>query len=1193
MAENQMNYYDYFKNFVVGSKSNLGFLEIGKNIIKIRKEIQKIWNKILILNPFCPEIKREYLCYIKEMLNDEKYYEKELKYYNSLIASNSDEKNNFYYKLYDNLNSAILLSEYNSNKIIYSTPNFKKNILLSYESNDLTINSLLPNNIEKFHQHLINEALLYSNIEHIFTKQVNNIMIKTKNNTLLNTKLFLKELPNLSYGLIFIIHIEKIINNEFRIVLDKDFKINGYSDEANSLKKDNYENYGLIPSFLGTHICALIPEILLCLTNINKNEENNNNIGKDIYLQNKIINQRGNIYKYNMPSPSKHILDKINSIINDIKKNGLNINEIIPKLEEHGTKHNSNFSENSILLNDERNIGDKYSDLIKEIEYNTRKSIKIEFEIAERSFLNNKYKYYIITINKDIYNFEENDLEQISVNIKNPKSKKNSFSNQFIFQSELYESKSINETKRFEKEIKLRVNRKINANDINEKNKEDINKEPNEESKDNKENEKQKHKNQIQLSDTKEANVESLEKIKQKILDNKLNTKYGLIMLYLSIITIIISFICLIYNYLDGENNLKNLSNFLQQNLYYNKTRINVSHMFITFINIIIFKSGFLKDFTTDDYKERLKDSINNIFDLNKDKKNLNEDYYKIFSEYSEIYIKNPFDDYSIKINMTNFQVIELIVSESLKFSSMIDEFLVDNEDSQFYYSLIGNIDNLSNFYINFNFNGFNNKEIEKKISQGFNKIPFVLIFVCIIIVILLIIYSYIIYTLTYYENFFLVKIINSNSKEFEDYLKHFEELKFRLKNVDYEENQTIENEENNDEMTGDINEDKIVQKYTISGENNEEKLRVNDRKKTVRNSLKRKMFSGIKDNNLESRVQNDLEDKQSKEVKKKNKNSKKDKAKKIKLIEQKKLKLKKMTRLIIFQNFLIAIKIGLSVFLTITYYVIQAIYSNIKTNKFINFNHNIESVESVFTESFITYFDLKKEILKFSEFYKNNEEKINNNLMDNYTLKIQNNKNYTSPDFNNILMEILKDFKNSTGGIEGNLSQLFNEDGCEILYNSENNDFQQCQEFWSGVIYNGLHQTIIQMGSQFSIILSSLSLINKKKENLENIINSKVWKEFDYFFIYYLYDSFHKSSILLNELRIKFIDKNDNTYDFIFYSYLIGFFIIASIFIFFVYSLVLLFNDFLNFIAIIPVKILYEDRDINEEIIKLSKQLY
>ena len=42
IAENQMNYYDYFKNFTTGSKSSLGFLNVGKKIIKMRKNIKKI-----------------------------------------------------------------------------------------------------------------------------------------------------------------------------------------------------------------------------------------------------------------------------------------------------------------------------------------------------------------------------------------------------------------------------------------------------------------------------------------------------------------------------------------------------------------------------------------------------------------------------------------------------------------------------------------------------------------------------------------------------------------------------------------------------------------------------------------------------------------------------------------------------------------------------------------------------------------------------------------------------------------------------------------------------------------------------------------------------------------------------------------------------------------------------------------------
>ena len=120
MAENQINYYDYFKNYSIGSKSSLGFLKVGKKIIEIRKEIKIIWDKILLLNPFCPEIFKEYMNYIKEILNDDIYYERELKNYIYINNSYLPQKNDFYYKIFDSLNSVILLSEYNDNKILNS-----------------------------------------------------------------------------------------------------------------------------------------------------------------------------------------------------------------------------------------------------------------------------------------------------------------------------------------------------------------------------------------------------------------------------------------------------------------------------------------------------------------------------------------------------------------------------------------------------------------------------------------------------------------------------------------------------------------------------------------------------------------------------------------------------------------------------------------------------------------------------------------------------------------------------------------------------------------------------------------------------------------------------------------------------------------------------------------------------------------
>jgi len=296
---------------------------------------------------------------------------------------------------------------------------------------------------------------------------------------------------------------------------------------------------------------------------------------------------------------------------------------------------------------------------------------------------------------------------------------------------------------------------------------------------------------------------------------------------------------------------------------------------------------------------------------------------------------------------------------------------------------------------------------------------------------------------------------------------------------------------------------------------------------------------------------------------------------------------------LIILQNFINGFKIGLTLMLTITYFIIQIIYSNQKKNNFLKFNRNLESIEQVYTESYISYLNLKKEIFLYSDFYYKNKEEINNNILNNYNLKIQDNKNYTYQDFSNLIMEVLKDFSSiEPDAVENKIYYLYSSDACEILYNLGNKYYNNCIDFWSGVISKGLQQTIIEMGSQFSILLSSFSLINTKSDSVENVLNNTVWKNFDYFMINYLFDSFQKNIYLFNDLRIKFIEKNKIVFDIIFYSYIVAYFVLTLIYMYFIASVINLFNKFLNFIAIIPVNILIEDRDINDEIMNLSKKL-
>ena len=121
----------------------------------------------------------------------------------------------------------------------------------------------------------------------------------------------------------------------------------------------------------------------------------------------------------------------------------------------------------------------------------------------------------------------------------------------------------------------------------------------------------------------------------------------------------------------------------------------------------------------------------------------------------------------------------------------------------------------------------------------------------------------------------------------------------------------------------------------------------------------------------------------------------------------------------------------------------------NQKINKFIEFNNFLELIESVLTDSFITYFKLKKELFNYAIYYQNYEELIKNNTFENYTLNIQTNKNYSSLDFNNLLMELLKDFNSlDPGEVQTNIYDLYSDDGCKIIFNDDEKNYKECQKF-------------------------------------------------------------------------------------------------------------------------------------------------
>ena len=449
------------------------------------------------------------------------------------------------------------------------------------------------------------------------------------------------------------------------------------------------------------------------------------------------------------------------------------------------------------------------------------------------------------------------------------------------------------------------------------------------------------------------------------------------------------------------------------------------------------------------------------------------------------------------------------------------------------------------------------------------------------------------------YEIFFLKKIINLNSKEFEDYLKKFEELKIKLKNYSEEEegeNKSIQNEDIKDISLEDGNYQNVGSMKKIENENlNNNQSDNNQNNKT--NTKNEKTNSKEK------------EDKKNGKSKKKPKSGKKDREKKIKIAEQKKYKIKKMVSKILVINILSGIKIFISLILGITYYIIITTSSSNNETQYTLYNNVLEAIDRVFVDSFISFLKVKIQIMNYADYWYNIKEGINfleksENINKIYML---NDKNYTldelksldnysmniseepTPNFNNLIRDVIKIDNNNTNNTDAILYNLYNNDACEIVYPDHPGE---CRKFWSGVMSKGLQQTIVEMGSRFSVLIDQFSLIRTKELYLEDLLKSNDWEEYDYFIIYYLYDFFDKSRNLFNNLRFEEVYKYQQVYRIVFSCYLVLDCISLIIMIYFIYSVISLFNSFLNFIAIIPTKIIIEDKEMNEEIKKLEKNI-
>ena len=382
-TSNQIDYFDLIKNSVTTNKSTENFLKTGESILKSRNQIMAIWSKIIELNPFSDESLKDYKLYLDSILQDEFLSKEETKKYLTLKNKKSQEKFNVYHSMFLMDTSTVLLIDgyLTIGKILYSSPNFP--FLFMYNGKELlnfTIDELLPNCIQVFHKELMEDAIKYSNVNYSF-KSPKDSLLKNRNEGLFNIKLFVKSVPNLSFGLIYFTYIQKLHDSNLIIVLDNDLKISGFTEMVQTGSSFTMSNgYNLSHGILGYHIGIIIPDILPLLEY--KNNEFNI-VKKDFEL-------KGYLYPV---EKTLEIKNKINIIFEKIKNNKVSLDDNQGQLE-----------------NDLQNISTEFNDFIKELNSQNAKPFSIYYRVKLYTYLNGKYKYYRVYVNNNTLTINDFDL---------------------------------------------------------------------------------------------------------------------------------------------------------------------------------------------------------------------------------------------------------------------------------------------------------------------------------------------------------------------------------------------------------------------------------------------------------------------------------------------------------------------------------------------------------------------------------------------------------------------------------------------------------------------------------------------------------------------------------------------------------------------------------------------------------------
>jgi hypothetical protein len=1234
---NQIDYFEILKSTVTTSKSTQSFLKVGENILKIRNDILTLWNKIVELNPFSDESAKDYMLYLQGILQDEVFASSEDKKYKSLKNNRLSERNSVYHQMFmSELSSIILIDGHNNNgKLLYMTPNFPN--LFSFNGRELlntTIDDLLPDTIKTFHKDLIENAIKFSNLNYSFKSQ-RDFILKGKNGGLYNVKVFIKCIPNLSFGLVYIGYITKTQEHSFVIVLDKDLNINGFTEMTKSGAPFTMNNnYGLTQSLYGHHIGTVIPEILLQMEY--KDE-------KFIIPKNE-IELKGNLYPV---STWKELDHKVEAVIAKIKENG--------SLQDKDEEKRETIKE--------------YDKLLHEITAKYPHAFSVFYRISTRNFINAKYTYHRLVITNDLVNLNEHSIKDNKSVEKSSGKIENEINENAIDNKEVEkESKGI----RFKLFSETNKNANVQKKEGTKK-KEGEGQEGQEEGNEAVENlidldpmtpeenkaaeNKNKEVKKILKAGSKSEDSSLLTKISVEMAGfnrlkgfilNKKETSNVRLMKILSILYGLVTIAFLVYDSIQNKNNLNDMGEYLKENLYFNHSKIAVAILYFSGLNLKWFKDKHISSESCPNrdcrsfYTNIMIEAINDI-------KTQKENFTKFYEDFRDILKKEQQMDlelynlnYTDNITIDTDNLLNLLVFNGLKLKAGLDTYFDGSINGVFDIASSNLLKQSLNYFYS-DISSFKDLDKEKKIKENFTLVPIALICIAVLFAALIIGFTYIVYKIYSNEIYFLEKLINFNSPNFDGYLKSLEDIKKKLR---------LENEEDEEKDEDMEIESKRATKKEEEEENNKKKKKINEK---------------------------EGENKRKKKDKKSNK------------FLQVKQKKKRIMGMFFFKwNLFFTIKVLVILIISISYYLVSTIVNSQNKSNYLDFDQTTDAIEAVYKQTYELYMKLKTEMETFEErmrvkidainaFCSNetnetqfftytylnkstkntyvsttcnnsdcvpknclsdyaiscvNDVNCNKSLLksmcyglqcidkiENYKMTIPSNEELTTPKLGSLLMPLVSGVDESSTQTEIKLNNLYNNDSCAILVGKENTQaYEYCSNFWSNILGKGMEQGITQLGLSVASVTDELNSLNdlsdvlNKNDNNENNDNANntnatvdnpltfdnltkqsesAFFQFSIFVEYYLFESYLQTYQIFNILRDVKLENIKNSFNIILYIYLVGSILLLIILFYFVYESKYLLNSFLNFVGIFPVKYLMEDNALYHETLNLEQDVF